>query len=220
MVGGIILTELSFNFLFAIVGGILSLSLIPLILSKDYSCKKKDRGLKVVAEHLKYYGAYFAQGIIAVTTFFVIPFFTLFLMKSYISVGSITTLLLIGSFFVVIVVGRLTDKFEGKHLMRIGGVVLSASLIVLAYTRSPVVVYAASFMVGIGIVMIYLPLFAITSIISKKYNETEFMMLREVFIGAGSTLFAVALILLPNGMKIKAGLLAAALASVYFVFFR
>jgi YQGE family putative transporter len=220
LVGGFILTELSFDYLFAIVGGILSLSLIPLLMSEDYSCKKKDKGLDVVREHLKYYVAYAVQGVMAATTFVVIPFLSLFLLKSYMSVGSVSTLLLVGSFFVIFVVGKLTDKFEGKHLMRIGGAVLSASLLILAYTHSQWVVYIASFLVGIGIVMIYIPLFAITTIISRYYNETEFMVLREVFISLGATLFILLLVFIPSSLEIEVGLLVAALSSVYFVLFR
>ncbi|MCD6575661.1 MAG: MFS transporter [Nanoarchaeota archaeon] len=217
LVGGIILTELSFNYLFAIVGGILTLSLVPLFLSRDYSCKRKDVGMKIVREHTKYYFAYFVQGILAATTFLVIPFLTLFLLKSYLSVGSVSTLLLVGSFFVIFVVGKLTDKFEGKHLIKLGGAVLSVSFLILAYAKSPLVVYSASFLVGIGIIMAFLPIFAISSIIAKKYNETEFMMLREIFIAAGSTFMVLLLVPFPDVVKIKVGLLVAALASTYFV---
>ena len=220
LIGGFVLTELSFDSLFAIVGCILTLSLVPLFLSKDYGCKKKDKGMQVVKEHLKYYVAYFIQGILAGTTFFIIPFLSLFLLKSYFSVGSVSTILLVGSFFVIFIVGRLTDKFEGKHLIKLGGVVLSASLLILAYAQSPWVIYAASLLVGIGIIMSFLPIFAISSIIAKRYNETEFMMLREVFIALGSTAFALSLILFPDPVKIIAGLLISALASVYFVLFK
>ncbi len=220
LVGGIILTELSFNYLFAIVGAIMSLSLIPLFMSKDYGCKRKDVGMKMVGEHFKYYVVYFIQGMLSATIYLVIPFLSLMLLKSYVSVGSVSTLLLVGSFFVIFVVGKLTDKFEGKHLIKIGGVVLSASLLILAYAKSPWVVYLSVLLVGIGVVMVFLPIFAISSLIAKKYNETEFMMMREIFLAAGSTTFLLSLLIFPDSLKIMAGLLVSALVSVYFVFFR
>ncbi len=220
LIGGFILTELTFNYLFLIVGILLSLSLVPLFLSKDYSCRKKDNWFKILKENKKYFFAYFFQGILSNTTLFVIPFLILFLLKTYISIGLISSVLLVGSFIVILIVGKLTDSFEGKRIIRLGGLILSAILLILLYANNPIILYFASFIVGIGIVMIYLPIFAISSLISKKYNETEFMMLREMGLCAGRVFFVLLLLIFSDIIKIQVGLLIASLASLYFVLFR
>ncbi|MCD6547618.1 MAG: MFS transporter [Nanoarchaeota archaeon] len=219
LIGGIIISNLKFHHLLSIVIALLFLSLIPLFLSKDYACKKKDMWLKLLKNNIRYFIGYFFQGAIVISTFLLIPFLMLSLTNSYVSIGLVSTILLVGSFAVILIVGKLTDKFEGKKLIKLGGAIVSAAFLILSYSKNVNVIYLTTFIIGISTIMIYLPLFAISSIVSKKYNETEFMMLREFALCAGRIFMLILLLALP-AFKIKIGFMIAALSSLYFVLFK
>ncbi len=138
-VGSLFITELSFHFLFLIVGTLLFLSILPLFFSSDFKTSPTRLSFKDVAKADKKSKAlsYQANGIISMVTSIFWPIFIYTTLGTVTYLGGIVSGTSILMIFIVLFIGHLVDK-DNRFAIWLGTFTHAPTWILRIFLLNPV----------------------------------------------------------------------------------
>ncbi len=217
-VAGLILASLGFNILFAIVVSLLMLSIVPLFLTKDYkesfNFNLDDFRLfynKIFCfQHFLLGGLYIADGIMW-------PIFIFVSFKDMISVGLSSTIAGIGVSIFILVLGKISDKFNRNKIIKIGGLLYAIMWFSRLFVSNVYEVMIISFLTGLISTLITLPLFSEFSIFAKKRNIVASVACREIWLNIGRVISLLAIIIMASQLQFQFTFVLAGVLSLLFL---
>ena len=217
MVGAVIISFLSFHYLFIFVSSLLIISLIPLFYSKDIRIRHEFSLEKMVkTSSLKNLVVFMGSGAEYGAALVVWPLFIFLIVGTYISLGIITSLATFLSLITVYLVGRLCDRFDRRRILKFGSVAHSLGWFLKSIASTgPQVVLINSFS---GIVDSFKDIPYNTMVYDKasKKSMVEFIVFREIALHIGKIIFFALIMLL---VVLSRGLILAGLASLTYLLF-
>jgi len=219
-IGGTIITFFGFNWLFLIASLCILALIKPLSTSLDYksSLKHPWKSFIKTKPNKHYLELFFIHGMLMICSALVYPFYTYTVSQNFEITGIVTSITVLGMASCAIMVGKIADKKDKVALIKIGSLVSLASFSALLIpTSSNLFIYTLSFPIGVGHMLIAIPLFSLFCNRIKE-SRTEFMALRDIGLGGGRALTLALAAFAPLGLKFPIAFAAAALASIHFLF--
>ncbi|MBU0898781.1 MAG: MFS transporter [Nanoarchaeota archaeon] len=186
LLGGIMLEEFGFHSVFIMVMVLAVLSVVPLAITGDKRLTLKyDRKKGKLAKKLDGLSSIIViQGILAIVEFVVWPIFIFISLNDLLSVGIAGTLSIFGVGIFTLMVGKFSDKVEKKNIVRLGAVLLAAIWFMRIFSTSVMEFFLLSFIAGLCLALIDVPIFAIFSRNAKK-NPLAMNISRELHLNMG-----------------------------------
>ena len=209
MIGGVLLTFSGFTVLFIIVSLLILSSAVPLLFTKDVKRNYTISWNFLKAGSFKDLVSYASLGAKIMVSLVFWPIFIFAILKLYVAMGSLFTFLGVLSLIVVNVVGKLSDIFDKRQLIRWFSWPNAFAWILCSFVRTKlelVVVSVFSSMTGIGMSVPFNVL-----AYNKSKKSVEYFIFREFGISIGRIL--VLLVVLWTG-NLASSFLVAALASL------
>ena len=215
--GGLIIQLWGFIPLFIITLALGSIAFIPLFTSKE-TFAKTDYILSEFfnKEHLKYFLAYFAQGIGHVTGTIFWPILIFTILGSYLTLGAYGTFASIFVGIFGLIFGELSDKGWKNKLIKISAVFRAIFWTLKAFVQSTLQVFGIGTLSGLASLGITIPLLAKTYKRARKEKVAGFVLFRELSIRAGQ--ITVLLTVLAVG-DLRIAFIITAISSVFFFLF-
>lgn len=188
-IGDIVLPFSGFNVIFVLVSIFMILSAVPMFFTKDYYYKVKF-SLKYIfkKEHLKDFIGFICLGLEYNTSLIFYPLFIFLIVKSYISLGAIATIVGIFVVFFTLIIGKLSDKYDRSLFIKIATWIHNIIYVARYWIRS----FFGITIVGIASNLAYIgydvPLSAIIYDKINKTNRIEYLIMKELGIGIGRVL--------------------------------
>jgi len=190
IIGGLILTYLSFTVLFVIVSILLFASTIPLFFSADIH-EPSPFSLKFIfsRKHLKDALVYSAMGIEMMANGVLWPLFIFIIMNSYIKLGIVSTIAVAFTGVFAVYVGRFADVHGNRKVLRVGAI----GDIVFWFIRGFVNTVKGVFGVTTAAAFFSLGLLSLDAEAYNRANRAgrkrvEYLVMREIFICFGRIL--------------------------------
>lgn len=186
IIGGLILTFIGFQSLFATVSILLLASTIPLFFSKDghepipFSFKEIFKGQKI-KNTLTFIGHGIESGVSSV----IWPIFIFFtILNNFITLGLISSLSLLFSLFFVFIVSKFSDTHR-RLVLKIGAVMNAVIWGVRFFVKTTLQVFVVDSFYGISQTLISIPFDALSYDKANKSNVVKFIMFREMMVQTG-----------------------------------
>jgi len=199
IIGGFILAFISFKLLFITVSILLFTSTIPLFFSKDihepinFSVKQI-----FINQKLKDYLIHIGFGIEKSIAQIIWPIFIFFsILNSFVSLGFITTFSMLSSLIFIFIVGKFSDKNQGK-VLKIGAFFTAIIWGVKTFAKTFLHVFILDFFHGMTRTAITIPLDSLDYDKANKSNLVEFITFREIIINAAAMFFFISMIFIAN----------------------
>jgi hypothetical protein len=217
LIGALIISYISFFYLFFFVSSILIISLIPLFYSKDIHISQKVslKGVFMV-NSWKNFLAFLGNGAETGASLVIWPVFIFFIAGTFISLGLITSIATFFSMITVFLVGRMCDRFKRSSILKFGSIADSLTWFVKSVVATvPQIIMINSLS---GIIGIFKDVSFTAMIYDKasKRNVVEFIVFREIVISLGRILFFALMILM---VVLYRGLILAGFASLFYLLF-
>ncbi len=221
--GGIISLVYGFKILFLVTSAIVIISVVPLFMTKETKphINFSFRKMINIKGNLKYSAYFTLDGTKSVASAIFWPIFIYWgLSGSTTGTGFAQTLTGVGVVAFTYYVGRQADK-EGKlSFIKKGAVFLALVWFARIFASSPLEFFIYSLLAGFFTVLIDVPFLAASFDQANKENPDEFVVFRDIFIGAGRFLFlGVTLLVSDAAMKLLLGFGLAGTASLLFLLF-
>lgn len=218
LLGAFILHYFSFTVLFFTALLMFVISILPMLFSKDLYVKTGfDFRSLFIKEHVKYFFAYFAQGIRLTVATVAWPLFIFTIFGSYVTLGSYAAFATFSIGILGYFAGSAMDKVKEKGvLMRIAAPFESVLWIFRAFISTTTGVFLVGLFGGITSLAIDVPLLAKTYSRAKKEQIAAFVFFRESSIRVGEL---VALLFLLFVVDLKASFFLAAASSLLYLLF-
>jgi MFS family permease len=193
--GGVVLEFAGFYLLFSIFMISMILSTVPFFMTKDYKksfkFKKKDVGF-----HLgnRFSLGFFAQGFTGIGNYMLWPLYTYIVVESVVFTGAVASLAAIGTAFVTILIGRVSDKINKEKMLRLGSIGCFFMWILKYFAVTNMEFFILSFMGGVFGVLIAIPLFSSFSNKAKDRNIINDVSMREIYLSAGRAVMIFVLV--------------------------
>jgi MFS family permease len=203
ILAALIIVKFGFDALFILSAIIYVISLIPLIsvpeLKGEISFNiNKYWGL--FKKYTRYFAAEFMENIREEAEGIILPIFIFLTFKDIISVGVVSTFASLGGIIFSLIIGKLSDSSNKKVLMRVGVLVMIAAWIVRIFVPNQLVFYAISFVVGFVEILVLVPFTSIIYTSAKQENPAEFLLFREMSVGAARVFVYIIAILLASNI--------------------
>ena len=143
------------------------------------------------------------------------PLFIFTVLKTYTNLGLLGSAMSAVIALVAYLVGRLSDKYDRRHILSIGGLIYSLTWLVRTLFRSIGYVFGLTIFAGFSYTFVHTPLEAMTYNKAEK-NTLEMLVFREIALNIGRVL--VLLIVILTG-QFLAGFLFSSLAGIGYLFF-
>jgi MFS family permease len=220
LIGGFIATILGFKVLFGFTFLILLTSVIPFIGSKSIKTKftfKLSRGIQLFKKYPKYFFAEIFDNIGEEVEAIIWPIFIYLSLLNIASVGIAGTLLGFGSIAFTLFVGKISDKFNKKKIIKTGAILLFIVWLLRYLSGSELSIYILTVLAGIFTVLLLIPYNSLLYSIGKRDAMDEFFVFREIPVVIGRiAILSLALLFISN---IKITFPLAGLSYLYFLFF-
>lgn len=217
LLGGLILFYFSFTVLFILALVIVLISVIPMLFSKEVYTKT-DFDLKYFFKenHLKYFFAFFAQGIRGMTFAVFWPLFIFTILGNYISLGIYGSFATIFVCIFALLLGDYSDKSRRGFLIKISALFDGIFWVFKIFITSVIQIFALGTLGGIAFMGISVPLLSKTYDRAKKEKVAGFILFRELAIMSGqfTVLFAVLFV-----GKLELSFALTAVTSLLYLFF-
>lgn len=217
LIGAIIISFISFLYLFLFVSSLLIISMVPLFYSKDIHVKQKISLKKVFrSSSIKDFLVFMGNGAENAGGAVIWPIFIFIIVGTYLSLGMITAIATSLSLITVFIVGRLCDRLKRRRILKFGSVAHSLTWFFKAFvTTGPQIVLINSFS---GIINTFKDISYTAMVYDKanKKNIVEFIVLREIGISIGRVMFFMLMILM---VILSHGLILAGFASLTYLLF-
>ena len=218
LLAGLLLSQFSFGFLFILVIIITALALIPLSkLSKtkakfEFSYKQTFKELFKRGNH-RLGIAYLADGAQNLVGVIIWPIFIYqILQQEYMTVGAVTSLIIIGTIIFQLLMGKYTDEFPKRKLMHIGSSFYALGWLAKAFVATALQVFVVGTFHSFMAIILRTPFDALRY---EQFANTgsyvdEYTVLREISINIGCVLMGLLLIVLISFVGLKIAFLIAA----------
>ncbi|MDP3093366.1 MAG: MFS transporter [bacterium] len=199
VLGGVIIQTSGFTSLYLFGFVFLIASGLPLFFDK-YEFKFPDISLKTLKENLpirqmpRLFLGFFGTGLIDRFYGLTWPFYVFLLIGSYKFLGSITSAGLFASFILLIIVGRLADRF-GSRILRLTIPLNFFNLIGRIFLTGRLSLFLVDLVYQLVSIFIWVPLDQLSYQTAVQTKKLEFFLSRELAIHSGSLLAALILIL-------------------------
>ena len=217
LIGGVIIAFLGFHVLFGFVTLLLLVSPVSLFFSKEfYTPVKFSLRYLFHKEHFKNFAVFFVEGVINYTETVVWVVFIFLILKSFISLGFLTTLIILFTTFITFISGRLSDIISKRKIMRVG--IFSSSIIWFFKALADSFLHFAilNTLFGTAFTFLSIPYMALFYNKAAKYRPAEFVVFREVSLALGR--ITIILFIILTGSFIGSFIIAG-LSSLIFTFF-
>ncbi|MDP2907879.1 MAG: MFS transporter [Nanoarchaeota archaeon] len=196
LIGGFVAAYFGFKILFGIVSLLLLAAPMPLFFSKEAypPVTFSFRGI-FHKDHLKNFSVFFVEGLINYTETVIWAVFVFISLKSIVSLGILTTLLVFCTTFFTFFLGRLSDMFSKRKLMRVG--ILSSSIIWFFKTMADSFLHFTILNSLFGVAFTFLSVPYMTLFYNKadKQRPAEFVVFREFALALGRVVIMLFVIL-------------------------
>lgn len=186
LIGGVLLTQIGFKFVFIIVSLLLLISIFPLFFSKDtyhpvsYSIKGLFKNKKI-----KDCFVFFGYGVDSAVLLVIWPLFLyFFIVDDFTTLGSIQTVSFISSLIFIAFVGIFSD-FRRKLLLKIGAVLNAMMWIAKTFIKTSFQAFSLDALHGMIRSMIIIPYDAITYDRANSGDILDFIIFREIIVHCG-----------------------------------
>ena len=199
LIGGFILVFTSFHFLFILVSILLLISMIPLFLSKDihnpinFSIKQV-----FIDQKPKDYITFLSHGIETGVGNVIWPIFIFFfILKSYTSLGFVTTLSFLFSLIFLFIIGKFSD-IRRKIVLSIGGMLNFIVWGIKLFVKTTFHIFVIDSFYGITRSIKEIPFDAISYDKANKSNIVEFITFREIIIQIGRAILFLSMLFISD----------------------
>lgn len=219
LIGGLVMASLGFKYLIIFVFLIFLLSIIPILglkkvkISFEFNFMK---GIRLFNKYPKLFIAEFFGNMGDEIEAIIWPIFIYLSLISIASIGIIGTLISLSSFIFTLIIGKLSDKYNKKTILKIGSFLLLLAFSVRYFANNEFIFYTISILSGFFIVMLWIPFSSIMYEVAKKNTTDEFIVFREIPVALGR-LFILSIALLFVG-NLKIIFPITGLAYLYFLF--
>ncbi|MFH1473840.1 MAG: MFS transporter [Candidatus Aenigmatarchaeota archaeon] len=217
LVGALIISFVSFYYLFLFVSSLLIISLIPLFYSKDVKIRH-DVSLKRVfkASSPKNFIVFMGSGAELGGSGVIWPIFIFLIVGTYLSLGIITSIATFLSLITVFIVGRMCDRFKRGSILKIGSVAHSVTWFFKSIASTGPQIILVNSISGIISSFKDIPYNAMVYDKANKKSIVEFIVFREIALQIGKLIFFSLIILL---VFLSRGLILAGFASLFYLLF-
>lgn len=221
LLGGLIAVAFGFKVLFGIIFLILLISSIPLFSLDSLKTSfafKMPQGLKLFKKYPKYFFAEIFDNMGEETEAIIWPIFIYLNLVNIASVGVVGSLASFGSILFTFFIGKTSDKYNKKLIIKIGSFLLLIAWILKYFANNEILFYLITIFSGFSIVMLLVPYTSLIYGIAKKDEDTtdEFFVFREIPVAIGRIAILSIALLVVNNIKIT--FLIAGVSYLYFLF--
>ncbi len=197
VIGGVVLTFSTFNTLFIIVSLLLMGSAVPLFFTKDIKKDYKFSYNFLKAGSFKDFVSFVAAGGKIITESVFWPIFIFTILGFYAAIGSLFTLLGFISILLTYVIGKLSDIFDKRKMIRWFSVLHSITWFLNVFIKTKLELVAIATVVNISAIGMELPYNAL--MYNKGGKHVEYFIFRELGLGVGRILVLL-LVLATNSL--------------------
>jgi len=187
--GGAILEFLGFNVLFVLVISLITISVIPLFMTKDYRSafrfKLKDTRINIGGA---FSFSFFIYGLLHMGETLIWPLFIFLTLSDILIVGVASSVSAIGIAFFTILIGKASDKMSKRRLLIMGAIGYSIVWIVRGFSMTIIDVLLLSFMGGLFDSLVHIALFSQFCDLARRNNILSYVASRELWLGFGRVL--------------------------------
>ncbi|MFH1638108.1 MAG: MFS transporter [Candidatus Woesearchaeota archaeon] len=188
VLGAIIATYFNFSMLYILAIILFVLSVAPIFLIKERSIEYKFRLRSFLLSHPKKdILVYIGDGIRTVVSMVVWPFFMFIALGTYLAIGSIKSGVALLSIVVSLIVGKISDKYDKRAILRIGAVLSSITFFIRSFFGSLTSLFLITTAGDFSDVIVGVPLHSklYDQIASKGHRKLEYIVFREVWLNSG-----------------------------------
>jgi MFS family permease len=199
--GAFIISNLSFNFIFKLVSGMLFISIFPLFLSNDLKVPFEFSPRKIMrADSKRKAIAYNAEAIRGIVGFYFWPLFIFLTLNNILSLGLIISISSAFAIFILAYIGKLTDR-DKNTVLKLGVLLNAPAWILRIFLVSPLGIFFVNFYGNITGAMIGIPFNKIVySKAKKSKNLVNYFLFREFSLLPGRV-FILGLAMLTGSIK-------------------
>ncbi len=216
LVGGFLIDRMGFAFLFIIVSVLFLISALFLFFTKDYREPNEIKFKHIFTkEHLSDAITYIGYGAQHMAEGVLWPLFVFAILKTYTNLGLLGSAMGAVIALVTHLVGRMSDRYNRKNILYVGGIVYSLTWLVRHLFASIGYVFGLTIFAGFAYTFVHTPLEIVTyDKAEKKIVET--LVFRELAINVGR--IAVLLVVILTGKIVSGFFFSAAMGIGYLLF--
>lgn len=191
--GGVIMAYYGFPLLAAVAIFFMVLSVYPLLASKDHR-DPLDYDLRqlLTKEYGVFASFFFLRGTTIASGALLFPIYIYFVLGNTVDVGSVGSLVSLGSVAFALFIGKMTDNIERKHMIVIGALSSAAFFGLRAYVNTQLEAFILSFIAGLMFMVYYVPVYSFLADRAEDKEILEFYAFRELTLGLGKIfIFAI-----------------------------
>lgn len=193
--GGIVFASLGFDTLLIIAIGVLILSILPLLASKDHRDPMDYSFLSILRkEHFKTVPLFIIRGIQAVTAVSIYGLFIYYVVGGALEVGWARALDSLGFVVTGLFTGRFIHRYSERTAVILGTIGAGSVHLLRSLVTLPVEAFAVSFLGGIFFQIYHVPIYKKFADTAEKEDVLEFYALRKIFVSIGNILTVATLI--------------------------
>jgi MFS family permease len=202
IIGSLILEFMGFGSLFGTFIFILLLSTVPLFMTKDYN-KIFEFGAKDISFNVKnrFNIAFVFLGFALIGEFMLWPFYTYLTFGSLISTAMVASLGTLGLAFFTFLLGKMSDRIKRTNMLILGSVGYAIIWFTRYFASTNIEFFVLSFMGGIFIVLIRIPMFSSFSDKAKEGNIVNHVVQREISLSIGRCFLLSVMVMTMIGLR-------------------
>ncbi len=220
LIGGFIIIFFGFNTLFIIAMLFLIVSLIPLFYTseiKPHVNFQVKEGTKIFKKYPKYFFGVGVNHLGGMTESVIWPIFVYLTLANILSVGIVGTLLSIGTVLFTLIIGKFSDRFDRKSVIKIGAIFMILIWLSRVFASTEISIYVLTILAGFFTILILVPFTSITYNLAKGDNIDEFIVFREIPVAFGRVLILLLALVLVT--KLELTFLLVGISHIFFLFF-
>ncbi len=184
--GGVIMTVYGFNMLITAAVFFMLLSAVPLLASRDHRDPLEYDLRSLLNKRHAVFGSLFVlRGTTIAAGAYLFPLFVFYIVGGTINAGGAKSLASLGAVAFALLVGRVTEKVEKKHMILVGTIASGIIFALRAYVTEPIEAFLISFVAGLMFMVYYVPLYSTMADWAEDEDVLEFYAFREVFLCIG-----------------------------------
>ncbi len=184
LIGGSLLLVSGFELLFFIVAALISGSVVPM-----FFCKYKNKIMEVEfkkifsVKFLKDGIAFFGNGGTGIVGGIFWPIFVFSFLQGYLKLGSLATILSLFTLLFTILVGKLSDRYSRRFIVKIGSIFNCLSWLMRIFAKNTLHMVGLYFFGGFSSMTAELPFSAL--MYDKSKNRGEYFIMRGIYFSLG-----------------------------------
>lgn len=208
-IGGIIMASIGFHLLAAVTVFFTALSAVPLFFSGDHR-DPMDYNLRKLIDrkHLRFGFLFFLRGTAIVSGLFMFSLYIYYVIGGSFNVGSASSLTSVGMVVLTLLIGRVSDRIERKHLIIIGTIASSLLFFLRIYATTQIEIFLISLFSGLMFMVYYVPFYSFQADMAEDEDVLEFYAFRELTLGIGKVFCLLVALYFVLNNSILAGLRA------------